>query len=218
MDSSNAATVEQNKNERESAMSDHYRPIPPETPLSGYRVPELKIECARCRRNAASLQTYKLARRYGTGITIGDLVRAVAGSGRKACGLVAEGQCSARAWEPPVWMWATLDDALKGGWWARLHCMRHTAALKRVQPCPEVTLLDTETLHASFGYDFPLARLQGKIRCRHCNTNVTRIEWVVPNPVPPPYSPAAAEEPPLRLKPSRAQQGRRRFRVIDGGV
>lgn len=92
--------------------------------------------------------------------------------------------------------------------------MRHTAALKRVESCPEVTILDIETLHAVFGYDFPLARLRGKIRCRHCNTNVTEIEWIVPLPEPPPYSPAA-EEPVLRFKPSRAEQGRRRFRVID---
>ena len=197
-------------------MSDNYRLIPPETLLSSYKVPEIKVECHRCRRNAASLETHKLRKRYGANITIGNLVAAIAGSGRTPCGLVAEGQCSAAAWEAPVWMWATLDHALKGRWFARLHCMRHTAALKRVDPCPETTILDIETLHAAFGYDYPLARLPGSLRCRHCNTHVTRIEWVVPNPAPDPYAPAAEQEPPLRLKPTRAQVGRRKFRVIDG--
>ena len=192
-----------------------YRPIPPETPLSAYKTPELQIECARCRRSAPSLKTHRLAKRFGPGAPIGEIVRQVAGSGRSPCGLAAEGHCSATAWEPPPWHWASLDHALKGGWLARLHCMRHTAALKRVEPCPEITILDVETLHATFGYDFPLARLPGKIRCRHCNTTVTSIEWIVPAPEPPPYSPAA-DGPPLRLRPTRAQVGRRMFRVIDG--
>jgi len=193
-----------------------YRLIPPETPLSAYKVPELKIECARCHRNAPSLQVHKLTRHYGNNLTIGDLVRLIAGSGRQPCGLAASGHCSAAAWQPPVDLWATLDDALKGHWLARLHCMRHTAALKRVDPCPEVTILDVETLHAVFGHDFPLARLRGKVRCRHCNTSVTAIEWIVPAPAPPPYSPTVVDEPQLRLRPTRAQVGRRKFRVVDG--
>lgn len=196
-------------------MSDSYRLIAPETPLSAYKTPTLKVECHRCRRNAPELQVHKLTRRYGLNLTMADLVRQIAGSGATPCGLAKDGQCSAQAWEPPVWMWATLDHALRGGWYGRLHCMRHTAALKRVDPCPEVTILDTERLHATFGYDYPLARLPGKLRCRHCNTTVTSIEWVVPRSPPAPYSPAA-ETPPLRLKPSRVQQGRRKFRVIDG--
>jgi len=195
-------------------VGDDYRLIPPETPLSGYRVPELKIECNRCRRNAPSLQVYKLVRRYGNAITIADLVREIAGSGRKPCGLVASGHCSATAWRPPVTHWATLDDALKGRWSARLHCMRHVAALKRVDPCPEVHFLDVETLHAAFGYDYQLGRLPSKMSCLHCHTKVVGIEWIVPEPAPPPYSPAVDE--PVRLKPQGAERGRRKFKVIEG--
>jgi len=191
-----------------------YRLIPPETPLSAYRPPELKIECARCHRNAPALQVHKLSKKFGINISIGDLTRQIAGTGQRPCGLAHQGHCSATAWEPPAWHWASLDHALKGRWLARLHCMRHTAALKRVEPCPEVTILDVETLHAAFGYDFPLARLPGKLRCRHCNTTVTQIEWIVPQPKPPPFSPTADE--PVRLRPTRAQMGRRKFRVIDG--
>lgn len=193
-----------------------YRLIPPKTSLSAYKVPELKIECVRCRRNAPSLQTYRLVQRYGGNLTIGDLVRMIAGSGSKPCGLVESGHCSAMAWEPPVEHWATLDHALNGRWLARLHGMRHVAALKRVEPCPEVTILDIETLHVTFGYDFMISRLPSKLRCRHCNTQVVGVEWIVPHVAPPPYSPAA-DEPPLRLRPTRAQVGRRKLRVIDGG-
>lgn len=194
-----------------------YRLIPPETPIRAYKAPELKIECNRCKRNAASLEVYKLVKRFGTNLTIGDLVHQVAGSGRKPCGLVAGGQCSAQAYEPPVWHWATLEDALRGGWLARLHCMRHTAALKRVSPCPEVTVLDIETLYSTLGHDFKLERLPSRMSCTHCHTRVVDIEWIVPPPKPDPYAPAASDAPPLRLKPSRAAQGKRKFRVIDGG-
>lgn len=54
------------------------------------------------------------------------------------------------------------------------------------------------------------------MQCTHCHTNVVSIEWIVPPPKPDPYAPTAADAPPLRFKPSRAQQGRRKFRVIDG--
>lgn len=191
-----------------------YRPIPPSTPLSAYRAPEFQLQCARCRRNAPEVKTYKMTRRFGSGITFADLVRQLAGSGPKPCGLASSGQCAAAAWEPPVEHWATLDQALRGRWLARVHCMRHTAALKRVDPCPEVTILDIETLHVAYGHDYPLSRL--RMRCRHCNSSVTAIEWIVPPVTPDPYSPVSAEAPVLQLKPTRAQLGRRKFRIIGG--
>lgn len=110
-------------------------------------------------------------------------------------------------------MWGTLEDARRGGWTARLHCLRHTAALRRVESCPEVTWLDVETLYAVFGHDFPLERLTHRLRCPKCHTDVIEVEWFVPPETPAPHAPAA-DEPPLRLRPTRAQVGRERLRVI----
>lgn len=191
------------------------RPLPPETPLSGYKAPVIQIECHRCRRNAPELEVYKLVRRFGTNITVGQLALQLAGSGSKPCGLVSSGQCSARAFEPEPWTWGTLEHAWKGHWLGRLHCQRHVAALKRTDPCPEVVILDVETLHAAFGYDFPLWRLPSKMGCPRCHGRIVSIEWTIPPTTPEPYAPAA-DVVPLRLKPTRAQQGRKRFRVIEG--
>jgi hypothetical protein len=190
-----------------------YEPIPPDTLLSAYKARELKVECARCRRNAPELQTDMLRRRFGSNVTIDHIVREIAGSGPKPCGLAKSGHCSARASEPPVWMWARLEDAMKGRWMARLYCRRHIAAMKRVDSCPEVTVLDVETLYVAFGYDFPLERLPHRLICPKCHSNVVDIEWIVPPTTPAPHAPAA-DEPPLRFRPTRAQAGRKRLRVI----
>lgn len=194
-----------------------YRLIRPETPVDAYRAPVIQIECSRCQRNAPDLEMQRLTKRFGRNLTIGALTIQVAGSGRKPCGLAGTGQCSAQAFEPPVWHWADLEQAWRGGWLARLHCQRHTAALKRTDPCPEVVILDVETLLVAYGYDFKLEKLPTKLTCPRCHTRVVSIEWVVPKPAPDPYAPAAADVIPLRLKPTRAQAGKKRLRVINGG-
>lgn len=68
------------------------------------------------------------------------------GSGGRSCALVAEGQSSAQAWQPPVWMWATLDETRLVGASplpeAHGESQAHGASA-------EITVLDTETLHAT---------------------------------------------------------------------
>jgi len=192
-----------------------YRLIPPETPISAYKPPTIRVECLRCRKNAPDLEVAKLVKRFGRNIAVGDLARQVALASRQPCGLAATGQCGARALEPPVWMWAELEDAWRGGWLARLHCRRHHAALKKTQPCPEVVILDVETLIAAYGYDTKLERLPTRMICPRCHSSVVAIEWIVPDETPAPFAPPAAD--PVRLKPTRTEVGRRRLRVVDGG-
>jgi hypothetical protein len=192
-----------------------YRLVPPETPLRAYAAPVLRIDCARCRRNAPDVQVAKLIQRFGADTPIAEVARQITLNSAKPCGLAESGHCNARAWEPPVWMWASLDHALKGKWLARLRCRRHIAAMKATTSCPEVVLLDVETLHSAFGYDFKLEALRTRMSCPRCHTRVVEIEWIVPEPTPDPYAPAAAE-PPLRFRPTRAAQGRAKFRIVEG--
>lgn len=193
-----------------------YRLIPPETPVSAYSTPIIQVECHRCRRNAPSLEMDKLTKRFGRNLTIGQLALKVAGSGRRPCGLAGGGQCSAMAYEPPPWLWATLRNALEGNWLARLHCERHAAAMRRTSPCPEVTVLDIGTLAIVFGQDFKLAHLPGRLRCPKCWGTLVNIEWVVRPTTPEPYAPPAADVTPLRLKPRGANLARTRLKVVNG--
>ncbi len=152
-----------------------YHAIPVETPLRDYEPPELQIECVRCKRNA-TVKVQAMAKKFGMGIPIGDLVRQVAGSGKRPCGLAGTGQCAARAWEPPVWHWADLERAWRGGWIARLHCRRNRAGLKATTPCPEMVIVDVETLVATLGYEFKLERLPNampevSLRTRRCGVD-----------------------------------------------
>ena len=138
--------------------------IPIETPLRDYEPPELQLQCARCNRTA-NLKVQVMAKRFGANISIGDLARRIAASGPKPCGLALTGQCSALAWQPPVWHWADLDRAWKGGWMARLRCRRNRAGLKATKPCPEMVIVDVETLVATLGYDFKLENLPSRLQC-----------------------------------------------------
>ena len=191
------------------------RLIAPETPLSAYRPPVIRVECLRCKRNAPDLDVQSLARRFGRSMAIGDLARQVAAAGRPACQLAISGQCGARALEPPVWHWADLEAAWRGGWLARLHCRRHHAALKKTSPCPEVVILDVETLVAAYGYDEKLARLPGRMSCPRCHSSVVGIEWIVPDPKPAPFAPAA-DVVQLRMKATRGEAARRKLRIVGG--
>ncbi|MEO9227928.1 MAG: hypothetical protein ABI216_03095, partial [Devosia sp.] len=188
--------------------------IPPETLLRDYEPPTLRVECLRCHRNAPQLKVQTLAKRFGSNILIGELARQVALSGQQPCGLAETGQCGARALEPPVWHWADLNRAWKGGWIARLYCRRHRAALKATQPCPEVVIVDVETLVAVLGYDFKLEHLPARMQCPQCHSPSVDVEWIVPDPSPAPFAPAA-DIVPLRLTPTSAQKALRTLRVVD---
>src|SRR3569623_3061101 len=159
-------------------------------PLRDYEPTVLQVECARCNRSAVDITVQKLARRFGTNLSIGDLAKRVAASGRPPCNLAASGQCAARAWEPPVWHWADLDRAGKGGWMARLSCQRHRGGGKASKPCPEVVVVDVETLVATLGYDFKHQHLPSRMQCPRCHSTLIEVEWDVPDPATPPYAPA----------------------------
>ena len=192
-----------------------YRLIPTETLLREYEPPTLRVECPRCHRDAPDLKVQTLKRRFGDNLTIGDLAHKVALSGRTPCGLAETGQCGARAWEPPVWHWADLDRAWKGGWMARLSCQRHRGGVKASKPCPEVVVVDVETLVATLGYDFKLQHLPSRMQCPRCHSTLIDVEWIVPDPATPPYAPAA-DVVPLRLRPTPAQKALRTLRVVRG--
>lgn len=88
--------------------------------------------------------------------------------------------CSVVVEEVPVWVWARLNDARRGGWTAALHCRRRMAAMKSSKSCPEVTWLDIETLVAALGEDFPLEKLMRRCQCPRCGTKHVDLEWIVP--------------------------------------
>jgi hypothetical protein len=184
--------------------------------LSAYAAPILRVDCARCRRTANDVDVSKVARRFGKTLTMGQVALAVAGSGRRPCGLAATGQCSAQVWEPPVWHWANLDQAWRGGWTARLRCRRQHAALKKTTSCADVVFLDIETLVATLGYDFKLERLPSRLKCPRCHSELVEVEWIVPDGKPAPFAPAA-DVVPLRLKPTPTQRALRHLRVVEGG-
>ena len=183
--------------------------------LNQYPWPVIAIDCPRCRRHAEA-RVPELRAKYGSP-TLGELARQVAAS--RGCALAADAGnslCSARMVEPPVHHWATLDNAKRGGWAALLHCERHFAALKATKPCREAVELDVATLITVLGHDFPLERLPRRLLCPSCGTKSVRIAWIVPREPPAPGGASAPAEP-LRLRPTKAALGRKRFRVVEGG-
>jgi hypothetical protein len=77
-------------------------------------------------------------------------------------------------------------------------------------------MVDVETLVATLGYDFNLAHLPSHMRCPRCHSQTVGIEWVVPDPTPEPFSPAA-DVMPLRLEGTRVAQALKKLRAISGG-
>lgn len=192
-----------------------YRLIPPEMLVTEYEPTTLRVACERCKRDAPELKVQALRKRFGSNLTMGQLALKVALSGKTPCGLDETGQCRARAWEPPPWHWADLDRAWKGGWMARLYCKRHRGGVKASKSCPEVVIVDVETLVATLGHDFKLEHLRSRLQCPRCHSTLIDVEWIVPDASPPPFAPTA-DVVPLRLKPTPAQRALRTMRVIEG--
>jgi hypothetical protein len=192
--------------------------IPASMTLGAYRPPEVRVECLRCQR-IASPKTAALRKRFGDGTTVIEAARLLAQEGVRPCGLAAvEGgkRCGVGVSAPPVWTYATLYDALHGGWRAFLICRRHLEALKRGRPCPGDIELDIPTLAAALGHDFKLQRLFGKCECPKCHTDVIDIQWAVPDPAAPPHAPATSA-PVLRFRPTRGEKAQRTLLAIRGG-
>ena len=183
--------------------------------LGNYRPPVFAVDCPRCSRRA-EVNRVDLLRRYGD-ISLQAVAQRIAGNGGCALAMGSDPICSATAFELPVEHWADLNDALRGGWAGRLRCQRHMAAMKPTKPCPGFLDLDIKTLIAVLGGDFKLERLRSRCHCWDCGTKHVAIAWWVPDdPVPPGGSEQKTAEV-LRLRPSRTQLAKQRFRAIEGG-
>lgn len=188
--------------------------------LADYRPTQLDIDCRRCRRHA-SAPTAVLKARYGNP-TLGEVARLVAANGKPPCNLasaIGAAPCSAVPVEPPVHHWATLADALHGGWQASLCCGRRHQGLKATASCPGPEPLAVRSLVAALGLDQRLDRLQGKVQCPGCGTKAVSIEWVVPR-LDPPSAPAAgysrtAKSAATTLHAGSRPDRSRRLRLID---
>ncbi|MEQ1901596.1 MAG: hypothetical protein ABL866_12785 [Devosia sp.] len=150
--------------------------------LADYKPTSLRIQCRRCQRNA-SLSRHSLQTRYGNP-TLGELARLVAADGERPCNVANAigGPCEARPDEPPVDHWATLADALYGGWECRFYCERRHAGLKASKSCPGPIRLDVRSLVTALGFDQKLYTLYRKVRCPGCASEAFSIRWRVPSP------------------------------------
>lgn len=192
---------------------------PSKRTLSEYRAPIVLIECARCPSRHAELKTAALRKRYGNP-TMGELARLVAANAQTPCALATDAGrnlCSARAREPSVDTWGTLDNARIGKWRGTLYCQRNLAALKRATGCPEPFPLDVYSLIAALGHDFPLDRLRARAKCPACSSARVAIVWEVPEDQPDPGGQPQQQAAMLQLRPMGAAKGLRKFRAIDGG-
>ena len=136
--------------------------------LSDYRPSVIWFDCRRCKRHATRHE-YGLEPRYGNQ-TLGELARLVAADGDPPCDHASAigGPCEVLPHEPPVDHWATLADALYGGWECLFYCERRRAGLKTAKSCPGPVKLDVRTLVTALGFDQTLYALYRKVRCGGC--------------------------------------------------
>lgn len=64
----------------------------------------------------------------------------------------------------------TLGDLLVAGRHLRAHCRR----------CPHSALVHVPDLISKLGYDFAIADLAPRLRCRECGRKLARVEWLEP--------------------------------------
>lgn len=152
---------------------------PKTTLLSTYRPPELLIDCAQCKRTAV-VATGRMIKRFGD-VTLADLaIRVAAARGCAQANSRGPIVCGARPYDLPVDHWATLEDALLGGWTCMLYCRRSMAVLKPTTACPGPVPLDVRVLVASLGYGHRLDRLKHKAICPSCGTSAVDLVWEAP--------------------------------------
>jgi hypothetical protein len=73
---------------------------------------------------------------------------------------------------------ATLGQAVAAGWRLTARCDRRRTALKSARPCPLGSArLDLATMLWTHGRDYPLSRLQGRVRCPGCGTLHVLLLW-----------------------------------------
>jgi len=63
-----------------------------------------------------------------------------------------------------------LGDIIVQGRHLRAHCQR----------CPHSGLLHAPDLAKKLGYDFAIADLRPRLKCRECGRKLARVEWLEP--------------------------------------
>jgi hypothetical protein len=75
----------------------------------------------------------------------------------------------------------TLGDALSHGWRVRVRCAwGKLDGMKSIRSCVEGAELDLHTLVWTRGQDFPLARLESRLKCPRCGSRRVSLLFDVP--------------------------------------
>jgi hypothetical protein len=75
----------------------------------------------------------------------------------------------------------TIGEAYSLGWRVRVRCAwRKQDRLKHVRECVEGAELDLQTPVWTRGKDFPLARLESRLKCPRCGSRRVRLAFTVP--------------------------------------
>jgi len=84
----------------------------------------------------------------------------------------------------------TLGEAYSAKWGVRIKCRRgdHRGIVK-IDPCHFQTSLSMETLVATRGRAFPLARLASRLRCPNCGDEGVHVLFDVPGSALPVFVP-----------------------------
>jgi hypothetical protein len=75
----------------------------------------------------------------------------------------------------------TLGEAYSAGWRLTVRCAwGKRDAMKSIRDCVEGAELDLETLVWTRGRDFPLARLESRLKCPRCGSRRVWLAFTVP--------------------------------------
>jgi hypothetical protein len=76
----------------------------------------------------------------------------------------------------------TLGEAYAAGWRLTVRCaFGKRDAMKSVRDCVEGAELDLRTLVWTRGKDFPIARLESRLKCPRCGSRLVRIAFQIPS-------------------------------------
>jgi hypothetical protein len=76
----------------------------------------------------------------------------------------------------------TLGDAYQAGWGVRMRCSRGDhVGIVRIDRCGFDATLSMETLVATRGRRFPLARLAQRLRCPNCGGERIQVAFDIPS-------------------------------------
>ena len=78
-------------------------------------------------------------------------------------------------------MVATIGEAYSLGWKIRVHCAwGKRDGMKSIRECVSRVTVDLETLVWTRGKDFPIARLESRMRCIHCGSRRVMVHIEAP--------------------------------------